>query len=153
MTSLETVFRIANFAAVIGWIVLALAAAFGWRGALERFCGRLVPVLLAAAYVVLLVAYWSGTRGDFSSLSGVQTLFRQPAAALAGWLHYLAFDLLIGTAIAQRFLADRLPRTLLIPILPLTFLFGPAGWLLFQAILFARQGSTSPAGAKRTKRA
>ena len=149
MTSLEAVFRIANFGAVIGWIVLALAAVFGWRGALDRFCGLLVPALLAAAYVVLLVAYWGGSRGDFSTLGGVEALFRQPAAVLVGWLHYLAFDLLIGTAIAQRFLADRLPRALLLPVLPLTFFFGPAGWLLFQAILFARQGSPTPAAAPK----
>ena len=149
MTSLEAVFRIANFGAVIGWIVLALAATFGWRGALERFCGLLVPTLLATAYVVLLVAHWGGLRGDFSTLGGVEALFRQPAAALAGWLHYLAFDLLVGTAIAQRFLADRLPRVLLLPVLPLTFVFGPAGWLLFQAILFARQGSATPAAAPK----
>ncbi len=153
MTSLEAIFRIANFGAVIGWIVLALAAVFGWRGALERFCGLLVPVLLATAYVVLLVTYWGAARGDFSSLAGVEALFRQPASVLAGWLHYLAFDLLIGTAIAQRFLADRLPRMLLLPVLPLTFFFGPAGWLLFQAILFARQGTASPAGKRAAKRA
>ncbi len=150
MTSLEAIFRIANFGAVVGWIVLALAAVFGWRGAMERFCGLFVPLLLATAYVVLVVAYWGRTPGDFSSLGGVAALFRSPAAVLAGWLHYLAFDLLIGTAIAQRFLTDRLPRVLLLPVLPLTFFFGPAGWLLFQAIVFARQGGASPAAAKRS---
>ncbi len=151
MTSLEAVFRVANFGAVVGWIVLALAAVFGWRGAVERFCGLLIPVLLAAAYVVLLVAYWGGARGDFSSLAGVETLFRQPPAVLAGWLHYLAFDLLVGVMIARRFMDDRVPRILLLPVLPLTFLFGPAGWLLFQGIVFARQGSSAP--AKRPARA
>ncbi len=150
MTSLEAVFRIANFGAVIGWIVLALAAVFGWRGALQKFCGTLVPVLLAAAYVVLLVTHWGG-GGDFSSLAGVEALFRRPAAVLVGWLHYLAFDLLIGVMIAERFLEDRMPRILLLPVLPLTFFFGPAGWLLFQAIRFARRGSGAP--APRTRRA
>ena len=145
MTSLEAVFRIANFGAVIAWIVLVLAAVFRWRGALERFCGLLVPVLLAAAYVVLLVTHWGGAQGDFSTLAGVGALFRQPAALLAGWLHYLAFDLVIGTAIALRVTDDRMPRLLLLPVLPLTFFFGPAGWLLFQAIRFARRGGSAPA--------
>ena len=153
MTSFEAVFRIANFGAVIAWIVLVLAAVFGWRRALERFCGLYVPLLLAAAYVVLLVTHWGG-GGDFSSLAGVGAMFRRPAALLAGWLHYLAFDLLIGVAIAERFLEDRMPRILLLPVLPLTFFFGPAGWLLFQAIRFARRGSApapraQPARAKR----
>ncbi len=155
MNSLEAAFRIANFAAVIAWIVLALAAAFGWRRALQRFCGSLVPLLLASAYVVLLVTHWGGP-GDFSSLAGVGLLFRQPAALLAGWLHYLAFDLLVGVMIAQRFLDDRLPRLLLLPVLPLTFLFGPAGWLLFEAIRFARRGAApalAPAPPARGRKA
>jgi hypothetical protein len=160
MTSLEAVFRIANFGAVIGWIVLVLAAVFGWRQALQRFCGGLVPLLLAAAYVVLLITHWAGAPADFSSLAGIGALFRQPAALLAGWLHYLAFDLLVGVMIAERFLDDRMPRILLLPVLPLTFFFGPAGWLLFQAIRFARRGSPPPTAAaiprtpsSRTKKA
>ena len=36
-----------------------------------------------------------------------------------------------------------MPRLLLLPVLPLTFFFGPAGWLLFQAICFARRGMTA----------
>ncbi len=140
MASLEAVFRVANFGAVIAWIILAASAAFGWRRPLRRFCGGLVPLLLAAAYVVLLLAHWSAPR-DVASLAGVGALFRQPAALLAGWLHYLAFDLLVGVAIAERFLDDRLPRILLLPVLPLTFLLGPAGWLLFQAICFVRRGA------------
>ncbi len=138
MNALEAVFRIANFGAVVAWIVLVLAAVFGWRRALERFCGSLVPLLLASAYVVLLVTHWGGA-GDFASLAGVAALFRQPPLLLAGWLHYLAFDLLVGVMIAERFLDDRLPRILLLPVLPLTFFFGPAGWLVFQAICFARR--------------
>ena len=145
MTSLEAVFRIANFGAVIGWIVLALAAVFGWRGALDRFCGTLVPLLLALAYLVLLVSHWGGPQVDFTSLAGVAAMFRQPAAVLAGWLHYLAFDLLVGVSIVGRFLDDRMPRLLLLLVLPLAFLFGPLGWLVFQAIRFARRGSAAPA--------
>ncbi len=137
--ALEAVFRIANFGAVIAWIILAASAAFGWRRPLGGFCGVWVPALLAAAYVALLITHW-GAPGDFMSLSGIGTLFRQPAVLLAGWLHYLAFDLLVGVAIVRRAQDDGMPRILLLPVLPLTFFFGPAGWLLFQAICFARGG-------------
>ena len=144
MTSLEAAFRVANFGAVVGWIALALAAVFGWRGVLHRFCGSLVPLLIAAAYVVLLLTHWSGPQLDFSSLAGVSAMFRQPAAVLAGWLHYLAFDLLVGVMVVDRFLEDRMPRALLVPVLPLIFFFGPAGWLVFQAIRFARRERGAP---------
>ena len=144
MAALETVFRIANFGAVIAWIILAASAAFGWRRPLAGFCGVWVPALLAAAYAALLIAHWRAP-GDFMSLGGIGTLFRQPAVLLAGWLHYLAFDLLVGVAIVRRAQDDGIPRLLLLPVLPLAFLFGPAGWLLFQAICFARRGNAAPA--------
>ena len=49
-------------------------------------------------------------------------------------MHYLAFDLAIGAIMARRTFDEGLPRLVLIPILPLTFLFGPVGWLAFEAI-------------------
>lgn len=153
MTSLEAVFRIANFGAVVGWIVLVLAALSGWRGALQKFCGGLVPLLLAAAYLVLVVTHWGGATGDVSSLAGLGAMARQPAVLLAGWLHYLAFDLLVGVMVVERFLDDRMPRFLLLPVLPLTFFLGPAGWLLFQAIRFARREGSAPAACPAPARA
>ena len=61
----------------------------------------------------------------------VQTLFQSPGALAAGWVHCLAFDLFVGSWIAERAAAVRLHHGLLLPVLALTFLFGPAGWLAF----------------------
>jgi hypothetical protein len=94
---------------------------------------------------VLIVTHWAGAPIDFSSLAGVGAMFRQPAVMLAGWLHYLAFDLLIAVMVVDRFMEDRMPRLLLVPVLPLLFFFGPAGWLVFQAIRFARREGKAPA--------
>jgi hypothetical protein len=49
----------------------------------------------------------------------------------AGWLHYLAFDLFVGAWIAERAGALGIPHLLVLPLLLLTFLFGPAGLLAF----------------------
>ena len=49
----------------------------------------------------------------------------------AGWLHYLAFDLFVGSWISEQAAALALPHWLLLPPLALTFLFGPAGLLVF----------------------
>jgi hypothetical protein len=56
---------------------------------------------------------------------------------LAGWVHYLAFDLFIGAWICRRAAADGLNPWLARLCLPPTFLAGPAGLLLFLAIRFA----------------
>ena len=147
--SLEAVFRIANFGAVIGWIVLLASALFGWDRGRDRVAGAIVPLLLAGAYVVVIAAYWGRVQGDFSSLAGVESMFRQPAAVLAGWMHYLAFDMLVGVMLARRMMEEGMPRILRMLVLPLTFFLGPAGFLLFHAIQLARTGGTAPAGRKR----
>jgi len=69
--------------------------------------------------------------GGFDTLANVQQLFTYPEAALAGWVHYLAFDLFIGGIIAKQADEIGLSRLIQIPILLLTFMFGPFGYLLF----------------------
>src|SRR6267143_2127477 len=69
--------------------------------------------------------------GGFGSIEQVRALFSVDAALSAGWLHYLAFDLFVGSWIVEDGLARGINRFLLIPCLALTFLFGPAGLLLF----------------------
>ena len=67
-------------------------------------------------------------------LENVQKLFTSPWAALAGWIHYLAFDLFMGARIARGIAEQGLPRWPLVLLLPLTFLFGPIGYLAFEII-------------------
>jgi hypothetical protein len=50
---------------------------------------------------------------------------------LAGWLHYLAFDLFVGAWEVRTARAAAIPFLLVVPCLGLTFLFGPAGLLAF----------------------
>jgi hypothetical protein len=95
-------------------------------------------VLLAIAYSGIVLAYWSGAKGGFDSLPNVMLLFTQPEIALAGWIHYLAFDLLIGGWQVRTARAERIPFLLVIPCLALTFLFGPAGYLAFSGLRAAR---------------
>ena len=59
-------------------------------------------------------------------------LFSNPWLLLAGWIHYLAFDLFVGTWMVRDSLERRVPRLLVAPCLLLTFLFGPAGFLAYQ---------------------
>jgi hypothetical protein len=75
-----------------------------------------------------------GAEGGFSTLSGVASLFANPWLLLAGWVHYLAFDLLVGTWEARDARERGLPHLLLVPCLVLTFLLGPAGWLLYMTV-------------------
>jgi len=126
--SLETVFSVASGLATVGWLVLAFTPRrFLW----PVRAARLIAVTLAFGYVALLAAFFTRADGGFGSLAQVAELFQTPGALLAGWVHYLAFDLLIGSWEREEAIRIGLNPLMLIPSLFLTFMFGPAGWLCF----------------------
>ena len=100
-----------------------------------------VPGVIGVAYAILLGrGLRDGTGGGFGSIEAVRRLFSSDAALAAGWLHYLAFDLFVGTWITRESVALDLPRLLILPCLLLTFLAGPAGLVLFLVLRFAIAG-------------
>jgi len=126
-------FTVANPTALLGWLLLAvgLFSSSTWRSRLLAWGGRAVPLLLCAGYAAALAAYWgTAPGGGFATLGQVATLFRTPGLLMAGWVHFLAFDLFVGRWIVDDALAHRLPRLAVLPSLVLTFLFGPVGLLL-----------------------
>ena len=56
-----------------------------------------VAALLCGFYVAIIGAAWRGSDGGFSSLPARRDALREPWLLLAGWTHYLAFDLLVGS--------------------------------------------------------
>lgn len=126
-------FSLAGLLAMAGWLGLVVALfvkrarPIAWAAA--QF---VIPALLAVAYVLLI---WQGRagfeQGGFGSIAAVRALFADDSALAAGWLHYLAFDLFVGAWIARDGTKHGVPALLILPCLPLTFLFGPAGLLLY----------------------
>ncbi len=127
----EGPFSIASTAAMIGWVALIFLPR--WR--LLRIALRFGVIgALSVAYAVLAFVYFFRVEGGgFGSLAGVAALFSSPPVLLAGWIHYLAFDLFVGTWIAEKADARGLSRFLQAPILLATFMFGPVGYLLHLA--------------------
>ena len=133
----ETAFSIASLAAMACWAVLILLPR-SWP-VLPALTGLVVPLGLAIAYSVLVLSHFFTGEGGFDSLASVRLLFQSDAALLAGWIHYLAFDLLIGGWIAQTSDEVGLSRLIQAPILVAPFMSGPPGRLPFPA------GSLGPA--------
>jgi hypothetical protein len=142
----EVLFQFAGQAALAGWLALAL----GWVAPVwsQRIAGLIVPLLLSVAYAGLILSFWSRAPGGFGSLDAVMALFTSPEIALAGWIHYLAFDLLVGAWEVRVARREGIAFLLVLPCLALTFLFGPAGFLLFSAVRGGRL-LTAPAGEVR----
>lgn len=131
----ETAFQAANLVAAAGWLVLALGVMLNAPVLRVTVAGRLIPLALSLFYTVVLVTNWPGGGMEgFSSLAGIAALFSSPWLLLAGWLHYLAFDLFIGAWAAQDAAERGLPRALLIPVLPAILFAGPLGLALWLAL-------------------
>jgi hypothetical protein len=95
---------------------------------------------------VLLAAHWGESKGSFSTLAAVAVLFSNRWLLLAGWIHYLAFDLFIGAWQVRDARAQAISHFLVIPCLLLTFLVGPVGLLLYFAIRAVKVKSIAVAG-------
>ena len=128
----QQLFSIVNLAALVSWIVRAIFPRR--RVVVDVIAGRAVPIVFAVVYIAILVGVWSRTEGGFSSLEDVAALFGNPWALLAGWVHYLAFDLLTGVWEVRDATARGVPHWLVLPCLALTFMFGPEGWLAYIAV-------------------
>ena len=93
---------------------------------------KVIPLLLALIYAVYIIqSLLTGGMMDFGSLASVMALFTEETAVLAGWIHYLAFDLLVGMWILEQNKKMGIQQALLAVCLLGTFMFGPIGFLLF----------------------
>lgn len=133
MTATE-LFDLTGPLAMLGWLALALSP-LGPRVA--QGVAIAVPMVFSTLYAGLILAHWADAAGGFTTLSDVQLLFTQPEIALAGWVHYLAFDLFVGAWAVRTARAEAIPHAFVIPCLALTFLFGPAGLLAFAILRFS----------------
>jgi hypothetical protein len=135
----ETVFLLCNNAAAIGWIVLILTPRF------PMFARLLIPVglcgLLAVVYLYLVVSDFNDAKGNFTSLAGVAQLFANPKVVLAGWIHYLVFDLFVGCWEVRDSRRHGIHHLLVVPSLILTFLLGPIGLLTYLILRLVRTRS------------
>ena len=127
----ERLFSILNLMTMAAWLPLLFLPRKRWATTVVPV---VMPSLLALIYVVLVAATLPHSDGGFSSLAAVRTLFDNPWALLAGWTHYLAFDLFIGGWEVRDAQRRGIPHLLVVPVLVLTFLFGPGGLLLYLGI-------------------
>ena len=127
--SAETLFSICNTLVLPGWLLLVILPR--WKWTTQIITSVIMPFLFALVYLYLILVYFGKAGGGFNSLAGVTELFQNPYILLAGWLHYLAFDLFIGSWEVRNAQCLGISHWLVIPCLGLTFMFGPIGLGLY----------------------
>ncbi|MEM6963174.1 MAG: ABA4-like family protein [Bacteroidota bacterium] len=125
-------FSICSFIVLPCWLTLLVIPEKKWI----KYLVVGVVLFLALIYVSQLPTFFQQEEGGFGSLEEVMLLFKNKNAVLAGWIHYLAFDLLVGTWIATNAVKKSISKLLVAPCLLCTFMLGPVGFLLYSILKF-----------------
>ena len=132
----DTLFTICNNGVLPAWGLLVFAPRWEWT---QRIVHAVwIPALLGVVYVgVFALAPPPPEEGSFFTLEGVMTLFTQPESVLAGWVHYLAFDLFVGAWEVRDAQRRGIAHGWVVPCLGLTLMLGPSGLLAYFLVRFA----------------
>ncbi len=128
---LETIFSTCSTLAVLGWALLVFLPS---QRQAHLVAAVAIPLVISVVYLVLIAQHFGRSQGGFGSLSDVAQLFSNPALLLAGWVHYLAFDLFIGAWEVRDARSLGIPHLFVVPCLLLTFMLGPIGLLCYWAV-------------------
>ncbi len=127
--SADQLFSVCNSLAMVSWIVLIFFTF--WKNRVNYLFG-VVIILFALVYTWLIFSNIAiGGFSNFGTLDGVSKLFSDKYLLLAGWVHYLAFDLLTGIYIVTNAKKNNINHWLTMPALFFTFMLGPLGLLLY----------------------
>ena len=130
MSALEKqIFQVLNASTAPLWMAMILAPRSKLTAWLMKIAAPLF-VALGAGYSTLLVSgvIDGGERINFMDPDSLRAGLTSPKAFLAGWTHYLAFDLFVGRWIWQESVAAGRPARL---SLLLTWWAGPVGLTMF----------------------
>lgn len=141
----DAVFAACNTAALLAWLLLALTP--GRRVVAGVVTGALVPLAFALVYAAVLLPRIGSSQGSFSTLDGVAALFGDRWLLVAGWVHYLCFDLFLGSWQVRDAQRRGMPHLAVVPCLILTFLFGPVGLGAYLVLRLALRKGLSVAEA------
>lgn len=129
--SYDALFSYSGNIVMIGWLLLILVPNWKYTRPIVQY--GIISILLSFlyAYLVFLAPGGGMDFEAFGSLKGVMGLFTDPKVALAGWVHYLAFDLWVGSWEVGDAQKRGINRWLVLPCLFFTFMLGPVGLLLY----------------------
>jgi Domain of unknown function (DUF4281) len=141
----DTIFNITNAAAGLAWAHLIFLPR--WKHLDMAIFLGLIPALSFVYSALVFVHFFDVQGAGFGSIAEVRLLFLSDPVLVAGWIHYLAFDLFVGWWIAREADSEGISRIIQAPLLAATFLFGPLGLLLFH-IIKSGKASISTLSAK-----
>lgn len=136
----DLLFTFGSFASLIGFLLLIFAPG-------EKLTSRFtffVPLLQSFIYSLLVldsILLGLFNIATFTSLYHLRLhIGGHEIVTLAGWLHYLCFDLFIGRWLVSDARRHGIKHVFVVPCLLLCYTFGPSGFLLYHLIKWASKG-------------
>ncbi|GAB4124020.1 MAG: ABA4-like family protein [Roseiflexaceae bacterium] len=132
--SIEGLFQLANLGVLPFWLMMIVLPTWSVT---RRVIGSAWIALVPALIYVLLVLPQVGVLLPALSnptAAGIAELLSTPAAATIGWVHFLAFDLLVGRWAYLDARERQIHPLIMAPVLLLIFMFGPLGYLSYLII-------------------
>src|SRR5215472_3029365 len=131
---MNAIFRLSNFLVLPFWTLMIVIPRWRWT---ERIMKSLLvsigPALVYGTLVLpQLSVIWPAVARP--TLGGVAQLLGSPSGATIAWVHFLAFDLFVGRWIYLDSQERRISSWLMAPVLFLTLMLGPAGFLFYLAV-------------------
>jgi ABA4-like protein len=142
---MDLLFRASNLLVLPIWALMILLPRWQWTARIIR--SPWVSASPALLYGVLVLprlgAIWPAVSRP--TFPGVEALLASPAGATIAWVHFLAFDLFVGCWIYLDSQERRISSWLMAPVLFLTLMLGPAGFLFYLVVRSTRVASPTSA--------
>lgn len=129
----DSVFQLCNTIAMIGWLLLLILSPY-WFDTDKLLIGIIITLFTIVYAWCISQSLAADDFEKFGTLDGVMSLFTNKMAVTAGWVHYLAFDLMVGIWIKRNAMKHGISHWIIIPCLLFTFMLGPVGLLLYLII-------------------
>lgn len=123
---------------LLTWVLMMFQPQWKWTPTLTLVTPMFHSFLYAGALFSLMFFSEDPPTMDFGSLDGVVRTFQDPNVVFVGWVHYIAFDALVGRMILLDSLRCQVSLAFhifgVIPCLLLCFFFGPVGFFLYMLL-------------------
>ncbi len=117
---------------MVAWLILVLVPA---EYKADKILINIIVLALCGVYAWLAFQnFHPFDLKNFGSLNGVATLFQNKYILAAGWIHYLAFDLMAGIFIRRNAVQHGIAYGFVLVCLIFTFLMGPLGLAIYLLI-------------------
>jgi hypothetical protein len=132
--NVTVLFKLSNLLVLPFWGLIILLPRWRWTLRIMRspFVSAAPALLYAALVLPRLGTIWPAIARP--TLTGIAALLGSPEGATIAWVHFLAFDLFIGRWIYLDSQERRLSAPLTAPVLFLTLMLGPLGFLTYLVI-------------------